>query len=335
MKNLEWEEKFTNLFEDDKYGMKRLICIYPESLLHNKTLLKSLGEDTRVAQLFNADLSHIQQYLFTKLKIEPASKVEVQYDEKESRLIKITKMDEDSVAAPLPFSIMYFEIHTTSSTSYFDHDVNDPITEIRARYQEEREICFEGNEDSIFHSFCEYVLAKDPDILFSSTPYSRRTITLDYLFMRMKKLGLDLQLGREKKANKVEGRILLSNQSAHTELDLSRLVERARFGFLPLGMAAYYGMNRLVDSRHSFDNHERIRTLDEIIAKDKGGMIFSPQVGLHENVMVLDYENEYANLILKHNLSYETVTSTKDGRIIREREEEIGLLPTVLERVLK
>ena len=151
----------------------------------------------------------------------------------------------------------------------------------------------------------------------------------------MKKLGLDLQLGREKKANKVEGRILLSNQSAHTELDLSRLVERARFGFLPLGMAAYYGMNRLVDSRHSFDNHERIRTLDEIIAKDKGGMIFSPQVGLHENVMVLDYENEYANLILKHNLSYETVTSTKDGRIIRGREEEIGLLPTVLERVLK
>ena len=28
-----------------------------------------------------------------------------------------------------------------------------------------------------------------------------------------------------------------------------------------------------------------------------------------ENVTVLDYENEYANLILKHNLSYETVTS--------------------------
>ncbi|MGB6673354.1 MAG: DNA polymerase domain-containing protein [Candidatus Nitrosopolaris sp.] len=63
----------------------------------------------------------------------------------------------------------------------------------------------------------------------------------------------------------------------------------------------------------SNNNHERIRTLDEIIAKDKGGMIFSPQVGLHENVVVLDYENQYANLILKHNLSYETVTSAEDG----------------------
>ena len=52
-------------------------------------------------------------------------------------------------------------------------------------------------------------------------------------------------------------------------------------------------------------------------------MIFSPRVGLHENVAVLDYENEYANLILKHNLSYERCSNAK------------GLLPTVLESVLK
>ena len=64
-------------------------------------------------------------------------------------------------------------------------------------------------------------------------------------------------------------------------------------------------------------------------------MIFSPKIGLHENVMVLDYENEYANLILKHNLSYETVTSTEDGRIMRNRKDKPGLLPTVLESVLK
>jgi DNA polymerase elongation subunit (family B) len=116
-------------------------------------------------------------------------------------------------------------------------------------------------------------------------------------------------------------------------------------------------MNRLVDSRNCYEliqrgfvfppsnnnhdricthnNHELIRTLDQIIAKDKGGMIFSPRVGLHENVVVLDYENEYANLILKHNLSYETVTSTEDERFIGKNKEEPGLLPRVLESVLK
>jgi DNA polymerase elongation subunit (family B) len=77
------------------------------------------------------------------------------------------------------------------------------------------------------------------------------------------------------------------------------LIERAQFGGLPLSSAARYGMNRLVNSRNCYEliqrgfviprstnNHERIRTLDEIVAKDKGGMIFSPRVGLHENVMV-------------------------------------------------
>ena len=56
-------------------------------------------------------------------------------------------------------------------------------------------------------------------------------------------------------------------------------------------------------------------------------MISSPQVGLHENVVVLDYENEYANLILRHNLSYETEKET----IIQN---EKGLLPTIIEKVL-
>jgi DNA polymerase I len=96
-------------------------------------------------------------------------------------------------------------------------------------------------------------------------------------------------------------------------------------------------MNRLIDGRNCYEliqrgfvipsrgvnrNHEPIRTLEEIYSKDKGGMIFSPQVGLHENVVVLDYENEYTNLIIRHNLSYETENHEK------------GLLPLVLERVL-
>jgi DNA polymerase elongation subunit (family B) len=47
-------------------------------------------------------------------------------------------------------------------------------------------------------------------------------------------------------------------------------------------------------------------------------MIFSPQIGLHENVVVQDYENEYANLILRHNLSYEIENETIVHRFIVE-----------------
>jgi DNA polymerase elongation subunit (family B) len=68
-------------------------------------------------------------------------------------------------------------------------------------------------------------------------------------------------------------------------------------------------ISRLIDSRNCYeliqrgfviaqnDRLERIRTIEEIFANDKGGMIISPKLGLHENVAALDYENEYANLI--------------------------------------
>ena len=54
-------------------------------------------------------------------------------------------------------------------------------------------------------------------------------------------------------------------------------------------------------------------------------MVISPQIGLHEDVLALDYDNEYANLIVNHNLSYETIRG----------EAKKGLLPTVVERYLK
>src|SRR5947199_873374 len=98
VKKVEWQHKFTNLFDSQGRGIKRLICIQSESTLSYTTLLKGLERDERVAQLYNFDLSHVQQYLFTTLKIEPTSQVELEYDERTSRLIRINTIDEDGVA---------------------------------------------------------------------------------------------------------------------------------------------------------------------------------------------------------------------------------------------
>src|SRR5919204_507984 len=85
--------------------------------------------------------------------------------------------------------------------------------------------------------------------------------------------------------------------------------------------------------RYNNDNHEHIRTVEQIVSADKGGIIISPQIGLHENVVALDYDSEYANLIVNYNLSYETVTSK--GVVIQSNKKKKGLLPTVVERFLK
>jgi DNA polymerase I len=119
-------------------------------------------------------------------------------------------------------------------------------------------------------------------------------------------------------------------------------------------MAARYGINRLIDSRNCYEllqkdfvisnnkagirnndnQREHIRTVEQIVSRDKGGMIISPQIGLHENVMALDYDSEYANLIVNHNLSYETVT-LEGGSIRRQSNKKKGLLPTIVGRYIK
>ena len=76
------------------------------------TLLKKLEKDYRVKQFFNTDLSHVQQYLFHRLKIEPTSKVEVQYDG--SKLVELTKVEDEDDILPPPFSILHVDIQTFS-----------------------------------------------------------------------------------------------------------------------------------------------------------------------------------------------------------------------------
>jgi DNA polymerase elongation subunit (family B) len=363
VKKVSWEEnKYTNLFGS---GIKdKLIYVCLESVRHYEALLTKLKKDSRTKQFYNTDLSHVQQYLFHKLKLEPTSKVEIQYDD--SKLVKINKLADENSISPPPFSILYVSIHTFSGK----FNLEDPVTKIKSRYEDttddsqNAEVVFSSNlEEDIISGFCDYVQAKDPDIIIWIADYYANII-LDYLFARSMKLGLELQLGRE--WNRIaslkvlkhpgrywtKGRLSISSRTANrfsSVLDrfgFAGMIELCRFGFITLDLAAKYGMNRLIDNRNCYElvqrgfvipektnHHEHIRTIEELVSNDSGGMIISPQAGLHENVMVLDYDNQYANLIVNHNLSYETVLS-KEG-LGNKPVNKKGLLPMVVEKYLK
>ena len=94
--SVSWEDKCTDLLDSKK--TRRLIHVQLRSLRYYQPLLKKLEDDYRVKQLFNTDLSHVQQYLFTKLRIEPTSKVKVEYDG--SRLLEAAKVDDESDVHP-------------------------------------------------------------------------------------------------------------------------------------------------------------------------------------------------------------------------------------------
>jgi hypothetical protein len=150
VENVRWQDnKSTNLFEE--YSKKELIRVAPESVQFYTILLKKLEKDSRVKQVFNTDLFHVQQYLFHKLKIEPTSKVEVEYDE--SRLVMLTKVEDDDQMPPPPFSLLYMNIQTVSAKI----NPEDPVILIKSRYEDVRdpqhnlEILFESNQERDIH----------------------------------------------------------------------------------------------------------------------------------------------------------------------------------------
>jgi DNA polymerase elongation subunit (family B) len=103
-------------------------------------------------------------------------------------------------------------------------------------------------------------------------------------------------------------------------------------------------MLRLIDSRITYElirrnfvipkhntvskHHEEIRTLENIIEMDKAGMIISPQIGLHDNVAVLDFNDEYANIITRHNISYESLSNEFSN------DERSAILPSIVQELV-
>ena len=136
------------------------------------------------------------------------------------------------------------------------------------------------------------MLSKDPDIIICMGDYGNNTI-LQYLFARAKKIGFDLQLGREIADNdpkaplthRIKGRICISSSYRHsTYFDQFVLIDsRNCFELIQRGF--------VIPNNNNKNNHEHIRTIEQIVSRDKGGMIISPQIGLHENVVALDYDS--------------------------------------------
>jgi DNA polymerase elongation subunit (family B) len=87
---------------------------------------------------------------------------------------------------------------------------------------------------------------------------------------------------------------------------------------------------------------ENWKTAEELLIADRGGLVLEPVVGLHENVLELDYASLYPNIMVLHNISPETMLCCccpdSNNRVpqlgyhICSRKK--GLLPEVLEPIL-
>src|ERR671911_293181 len=318
IKKIFWDEKYIDLADKNN---ARLIGI-STNISGNQTQLyrafiKKLRMDSRVRSLYNIELSATQHFIYNQLKIAPTSKVRIKYTEKEE-LLSVTELDDDNsdeIAIP-PFKMMHIDVSSGG---------NEP--KLNVRLDNQTPVIFHGISDGSFGSF---VNENKPDVAIIYADYHQDRNTLTSI------------------------RNVITKQSDHivtiymrdkTEyISLVEMVEKARFSYLPLKLASKYGMLRLIDSRITFElirrnfvvpkkntvaqHHEEIRTLENIIEMDKAGMIISPQIGLHENVAVLDFNDEYANIITRHNISYENFPNDS------KTDEYSAILPSIVQELV-
>jgi len=336
------ENKFTSVNMKER---SVVLHIYVDCAINLRRVLKDVEKLGLIKAYYNIDVLHVQRYLFQRGFV-PTSKVELEYDAA-GRLLYLHFLNDCSEIKPPPFTVLVFDVQIESQ-SLTPKVEKDPLSKIVIQDKLLNiERVFEGSEEDILSNFEDHVKIEDPDFLISPQA------SLRYLLERARIRRLDIQLGREgvniNEMRKLlpyahKGRIHVYLQD-FLMLGTAGIVERSRFSLAPPGLSAKWPAGRTIDSRQCYmalksgilppktrGFFKNVVTAKDIIFRDRGGLILSPKVGLHENVAELDFESMFPQIIIKNNISYETVTpdsidKSKNGFLV-------GLTKRFLERRL-
>ncbi|MGM0510768.1 MAG: DNA polymerase domain-containing protein [Thermoplasmatota archaeon] len=231
-----------------------------------------------------------------------------------------------------------------------------------------------GDEEEIIKGLNRSVERYDPDVIITE---KGDTFIIPYLAHRGELNGVELKLGRERKMHPfkrgstyhsygrvlykppsytLRGRIHIDKSSSfmYKEGGLEGLIDISRLSGIPLQRVARRSPGSAIDAmeiaRAMKDGYlipwkenitERFKTARKLILSDRGGHIFEPKVGVHEDVYKLDFASMYPSIISEYNLSPETLgckcseyhTVPELGYKVCERRK--GLIPRVVGPVVE
>ena len=228
----------------------------------------------------------------------------------------------------------------------------------------------DGDEEDVLRGINALVEDHDPDIVFTD---GGDAFLMPYLAKKAEALGLDLKLGRDPgfhgaRAAKsyftygkivykpsqylLKGRLHLDRgHFAVRESGFAGLVELSRLSALPPQDQARLTPGTAFTSMQTNLAHqdgvvvlwkknlpEAFKTAEDLVLGDRGGFIFEPEVGLHEGIVEVDYASLYPNIMVKHNISQETLECPcclLNGRRVPGLKyhlctRRLGLIPRVL-----
>ncbi|MDH5667446.1 MAG: hypothetical protein OEY86_05475 [Nitrospira sp.] len=287
------------------------------------------------ALFFHVDVSLPQRYFYDR-RLFPSAHCEVEITtDKRIRAIHALDSPWDTEYTMPPFTIM--ELSPDSSSPNPNHGGYGSLI---VRIDGEERV-LEGDNAAILHRLNTLLTRHDPDILLTDWGDS---CLLPRLMTMAQRLRLPLALNRDEHrpvgtrtprsyfsygrivshagARTLSGRLHLDrhNSFALAETGLPGLIEQARVAKVDLQHMARTTTGTGITSMqletacrdgilipYRKQEPEQFKSALDLLQADQGGLVFAPIIGYHEQVGELDFSSMYPSIMVRFNISPETV----------------------------
>jgi DNA polymerase elongation subunit (family B) len=236
----------------------------------------------------------------------------------------------------------------------------------------------DGPEEDIVRGIEDELRRRDPDVVYTD---DGDAFSIPYLFKKAKHLRLPpLSLGREEDdqrtdrrgksyftygqikykppSYKLKGRIHIDRSSSFMfmESGLNGLIDLSRISSVPVQELSRLSPGSAISAMEvnqalrdgcvvmwKKNLPEKFKTAEELVIADRGGFIYEPVVGIHDRVLEVDFTSLYPNIMVRFNISPETVMCSCCPEPSRRVpvigygicDRQLGLIPRVLKPVVE
>ncbi|MFW9789053.1 MAG: DNA polymerase domain-containing protein [Candidatus Thorarchaeota archaeon] len=338
----EIEQKFASVYDTEKSPVLRVFTT-PDAL---REVAKDL-EKLPGATVYHADIDPVQQFFIAKTMFAFGR---VEFELKGNEVVSVKRLDErEDPKYEIPeLEELGFEVFV--DTEQIFPRMEDRIHHIEVYYNEEIIRIEDYDERNILYRFQSVIDKIDPDVITtrrgdeSLFRYLSLRSKVNGVELRLSRDDTPLHVTYREPQSFWQYNRIVYRSGTQVTLNGRIHIDRGKTGmhfFSPIGLEGVVescrlalgrpqrvsrmtigGVNAAVQFYNAFEmdilippvkrNPEFLKSLNELAAIDRGGLILQPRPDIYENVAECDFSSMYPTLMVDKNISPETICTRTD-----------------------